>query len=193
MAIEAPLTSVLLQHARDGDVRAADLLFPRVYGELRRLAAVHVGGGREGHTLNATALVHEAYIKLVGADSAAWENRSHFTAIASRAMRQILTDHARARGAAKRGGGAAAVTLDPDRVGGDATPPADDGETVLAVDAALDRLAALDGDLARLVELRFFGGLDVDEAAEILAVSPRTAARMWARAKAHLRADMGAP
>ena len=175
-------TTRLLRSAGDG--RAADVLFPRVYDELRRLAGRHAGP--PGQTLSATALVHEAYLKLA---EVGFENRAHFFAVAARAMRQILTDHARARRAGKRGGGAAAVTLDPDRHGGP-DGPADDA--VIAVDAALDRLAAHAPDLARLVELRFFGGLEVDEAALALGVSPRTAARMWTRAKAYVRTDLEA-
>lgn len=188
MAPSSPATTLLLESARAGDARAADLLFPRVYAELRRLAGAHVRRERESDTLNATGLVHEAYLKLVGADGGAWHDRAHFVAVAACAMRQILTDHARARRAAKRGGGARAVTLDPERVAADDGP----AENVLAVDAALRRLAAHDADLARLVEVRFFGGAGIDEAAEVLGVSPRTAARMWARAKAHLRVDLGA-
>ena len=179
-------TLTLLSAARGGDARAADLLFPRVYDELRRLAQARVAAERAGLTLGATGLVHEAYLKLVGGGD--WQDRTHFTAVAARAIRQILTDHARARQTAKRGAAARPITLDADRMGAAPEPDA----VVLAVDAALDRLAARDADLARLVELRFFGGLEVAEAAEALGVSPRTAARMWGRAKAHLRADLGA-
>lgn len=186
MADPSVHTTLLLQSARQGDARAADLLFPHVYAELRRLAGAHVAHERDGHTLGATALVHEAYLKLVGSSDVGWQDRTHFLAIAARAMRQILTDYARARQAAKRGSGAHAVTLDDDRLG-ESQPD----ETILAVDEAVTRLAGHNADLARLVELRFFGGLEVEEAAEALGVSPRTAARMWARAKAHLRADLG--
>lgn len=182
-------TTRLLQAARAGDARAADLLFPRVYDELRRLAAAQMRRGHGSETIGATGIVHEAYLRLVSAEGAcAWEDRSHFVAVAARAMRHILIDHARAQAAAKRGGRDRHLTLDPDRMGAGAP----DDETVLAVDAALDRLAEHDADLARLVELRFFGGLEVDEAAEAMGVSPRTAARMWTRAKAHLRVGMDA-
>lgn len=178
--MSAPATTALIADARDGDGRAADLLFDRIYGELRRLAQAQIGTEAGVVTISATGLVHEAYLKLLGTDG--WADRGHFVAVAARAMRQILTDRARARAAEKRGGGAPAVTLVTSQVGG-----ASVAEDVLAVDAALERLAARDADLARLVELRFFGGLEVAEAAEVLDVSPRTAARMWKRAKAHLR------
>jgi RNA polymerase sigma factor (TIGR02999 family) len=182
--VSAPATTVLVADARSGDARAADLLFGRVYDELRRLSQSQLRAEAGAVTISATGLVHEAYLKLLGADG--WADRGHFVAVAARAMRQILTDRARARGAQKRGGGAVAVTLVPEHAGVDAV--ADD---VLAVDAALDRLAGRDAGLAKLVELRFFGGLEVAEAAEVLGVSERTAARHWARAKAHLRAELG--
>lgn len=180
-----PDTIALLARSRSGDRRAADLLFDRVYDELRRISQAQIGGESGGVTISATGLVHEAYLKLLGAGE--WADRGHFVAVAARAMRQILTDRARARATLKRGAGAAAVTLVPDVMGGAESGIADD---VLAVDAALDRLALRDADLARLVELRFFGGLEVAEVAEVLGVSPRTAARQWARAKAHLRAEL---
>lgn len=137
-------------------------------------------------TVSATGLVHEAYLKLL--DSAEFADRSHFFAVASRVMRQILCDRARARNASKRGGGERQVTL--------VTHPVGDGEQegaadrVLALDDALRRLAARDADLAQLVELRFFGGLEMAEAAEVLGVSRRTASRYWVRARAYLRADL---
>ncbi|PAP81426.1 hypothetical protein B1759_08885 [Rubrivirga sp. SAORIC476] len=173
-------TTALFQAAREGDARAADALFPHVYGELRRLAQARIAGESGVVTVSATGLVHEAYLKLVeGGD---WSDRAHFAAVAARAMRQILTDRARARNAAKRGGAARAVTLDADLAGLAETT----SEQVLAVDDALEQLAARDARLAELVELRFFGGLEVAEAAEALGISVRTAARDWARAKAHL-------
>ena len=177
-------TTLLLHAARAGDARAADRLFPRVYAELRRLSQARISGEPGVVTISATGLVHEAYLKLIDGDG--WADRAHFMAVAARAMRQILTDRARARSAAKRGGAAREVTLDADL----AVPSEASAEEVLAVDAALDRLAMRDEQLARLVELRFFGGLEVAEAADVLGISPRTAARAWARAKAHLRADL---
>ena len=179
-------TTVLLAAVRDGDARAADALLPHVYAELRRLAGAYVARPTGAATLAATELVHEAYLRMVGGDG--WADRAHFTAVAARAMRQILTDRARARHALKRGGPDRAGTLDADRVGADDAAP----EDVLAVDAALDRLATSEPELARLVELRFFGGMEVDEVAEALGLSPRTAARRWAVAKALLRADLAA-
>ena len=182
-ATEAATTD-LLSAARDGDARAADHLFARVYDELRRLSQSYVAAEPHAVTLSATGLVHEAYLKLIAGGD--WTDRSHFMAIASRAMRQILTDRARARNTQKRGGAARPVVLPSDGV--EATDDAH--EHVLAIDAALDRLSSRNASLAQLVELRFFGGLDVREAAEVLGISERTAARQWARAKAHLRADL---
>ena len=175
-------TLALLSAVRSGDERAADRLFDVVYDDLRRLAHRRIGSQPGAVTISATGLVHEAYLKMV--DGGDWADRAHFLAVAARAMREILIDRARARNAAKRGGGSRPVTLDADLVGTE-----DDvlGQ-VLALNDALDRLAALDHDLAQMVELRFFGGLDVEDAAEVQGVSVRTAARRWARARAHLRA-----
>lgn len=178
-------TTSLLQAARDGDARAADRLFARVYDELRRLAQGRVGAEAGCVTLSATGLVHEAYLKLV--DGGGWADRDHFLAVASTAMRRVLVDRARARHRLKRGGGQRPVTLHDDLDAPDIAPSQD----VLAVDAALDRLAEHDARLAQLVELRFFGGLEVGEAARVLDVSDRTAARLWARARAHLHAFLG--
>ena len=182
-------TTALLSAVRKGEARAADRLFSRLYDELRRLSGIYVAAEPHGATLSATGLVHEAYLKLItGGD---WVDRAHFMAIAARAMRQILTDRARARRASKRGGEARAITLDHDLLGAHLAGAAPDAhEHVLAIDAALERLSARDEDLGRLVELRFFGGLEVREVAEVLGVSARTAARQWARAKAHLRAEL---
>ncbi len=175
-------TAVLLHAARDGDGRACDALFPHVYAELRQLSESRIRRQASPVTLSATGLVHEAYLRMVGGSN--WNDRAHFMAIAARAMRQILTDRARARTADKRGGQLRAVTLNDDAVGSDEVA----FDEILAVDAALERLAARDERLARLVELRFYGGMEVDEVAEVLGTSPRTTARDWARAKAHLRA-----
>lgn len=175
-------TLALLAAVRDGDERAADRLFDAVYNDLRRLAHQRIGFQPGAVTISATGLVHEAYLKMV--DGGDWADRAHFLAVAARAMREILIDRARARSAAKRGGGVRPVTLDADLVGAE-----DDVlDRVLALDAALGTLATRDRDLAQMVELRFFGGLDVGEAAEVQGVSARTAARRWARAKAHLHA-----
>lgn len=179
-SVTATETTALLHAVRDGDARAADALLPHVYVELRRLAQARIAAEPGAVTVSATGLVHEAYLKLVG--GGAWEDRAHFTAVAARAMRQILTDRARARQAAKRGGGAQPITLQ-DTLVGEAVP-----ERVLAVDEALETLAARDADLARIVEMRFFGGLTVAEIAEATGVSRRTVTRDWARAKAFLHA-----
>ena len=185
-ALDRTQATLLLAAAREGDERAVDRLFPLVYDELRRLAQAHLRSERVGHTLPATGLVHEAYLKLFE-QSAAWQDRAHFLAVASRAMRQVLIDHARARLADKRGGGAARATLHTDRLDlldGDAD---DQAALILSVDDALSRLALRDAGLAKIVELRFYGGLEVEETAEALGISPRTAARQWARARAYLR------
>lgn len=174
-------TTALLHAVRNGDDRACDALFPHVYAELRRLSEQRIRRQSGAVTLSATGLVHEAYLKMAGGGD--WADRAHFMAVAARAMRQILTDRARARTADKRGGALRAVTLHDDEVGTEDISL----DQILSVDAALERLAAHDARLARLVELRFYGGMEVDEIAEVLGTSPRTTARDWARAKAYLR------
>lgn len=181
-------TVALLAAARSGDARAADDLFAHLYHELRQLSGAQLAAEASGVTLSATGLVHEAYLRLLPAGDLGGD-RTHFFALAARAMRRILIDRARARRATKRGGNDRPITLNPHDL--DARLAGLDAyEQVLAVDAALERLSAHDDQLGRLVELRFFGGLDVDEAATVLGVSPRTAARLWARAKAHLLAEL---
>jgi RNA polymerase sigma-70 factor, ECF subfamily len=166
----------LLQAWREGDEGARDRLLPIVYEDLRRRAAGHLRRERPGHSLRPTDLVHEAYLRLCG-NSVAWANRGQFFGVASRLMRQILVDHARAHGAAKRGRGLR-VTL------ADALASAPPFEPdILDVDRALDELAALDERQARLVELRYFGGQTIEEAAETLDVSVATANRDWLTAK----------
>lgn len=154
---------------------------PLVYNELRRVAGRYMRGERPDHTLQPTALVHEAYLRLVGQREVAWQNRSHFFAVASRLMRNILVDHARARQAHKRGGQDQKVTFDEalERAGGESTD-------LLALDEALTHLAERDPRQARMVELRFFGGLSEKEAAEVLGISVRTVKRDWAVARAWL-------
>jgi RNA polymerase sigma factor (TIGR02999 family) len=169
--------TVLLQAWGDGDLAARDRLIPLIYAELRRRAAGQLRRERPGHTLRPTDLVHETYLRL-RAQNAAWQNREQLFAVASRLMRRILVDHARMRAAAKRGGGVR-VTLSDDYAA--AVEP-----DVLDVDAALEELSALDQRQAQLVELRFFGGLDIAEAARALGVSVATANRDWALAKAWL-------
>jgi RNA polymerase sigma-70 factor (ECF subfamily) len=161
---------------------ALEALWPVVYQELRRLAARYLQRERPEHTLQATALVHEAYLRLLRERNTAWENRAHFCAIAAGAMRQILVEHARARHAQKRGGHAARITLD------EALIPIPLGSVdVEALHDALEELAGFDERQARLVELRFFGGLSIEEAAGELHISPATAKRDWTVARAWLR------
>jgi RNA polymerase sigma factor (TIGR02999 family) len=183
---DADVTGLLLAWGR-GDQSAADRLVPAVYDELRRHAERAMR--REGveHTLQATALVHESYLRLVDQRRVEWRNRAHFFAIASTVMRRILVDHARARLTAKRGGGAVPVSL----AGAEpATPEGTDEADLLALHEALEKLAALDPDQARLVELRYFGGLTIEETAEALSVSPATVKREWAVARAWLRREL---
>ena len=180
------VTALLLAWGR-GDQSAAELLVPAVYEELRRQAerAMRREGGE--HTLQATALVHESYLRLVDQRRVEWRNRAHFFAIASTVMRRVLVDHARARLTAKRGGGAFPVSL----AGAEpATPEGTDEADLLALHEALEKLAALDPDQARLVELRYFGGLTIEETAEALSVSPATVKREWVLARAWLRREL---
>jgi len=175
-----------------GDRAALERLVPIVYDELRRIAGRAMRLEARGHTLQTTALVHEAYLKLVvepadGGERGAWANRQQFFAVAAQAMRRILVDHARERDAQKRGGGAPRLSLD-EAV---AVPAAAGDADVLAVDAALETLATVDPALARVVELKFFGGLSLDEIAGVLDVSPSTAWREWNAAKAWLQRELG--
>jgi RNA polymerase sigma factor (TIGR02999 family) len=171
----------LLAALREGDQSALDRLFPLVYGELRQRAHRQLAGHRSGDTLVTTALVHEAYLKLTGSAHQTYQDRIHFFAVASRAMRQILVDYARRHAAAKRGSGAQRSSLDPD-----ALPDPGRAEELLALDEALAELERLDERLGRVVELRFFGGLSVEETGDALGVSPRTIKRDWRKARAFL-------
>jgi len=191
-ANDADVTGLLIAWG-EGDRAALDALLPVVYAELRRQARRALRREAAGHTLQPTALVHEAYLRLVDQRPARWQSRAHFFGVAARCMRQVLVDAARTRRAAKRGRGAHPITLG-DAEGVTAAPSAgveDAGVDVLALDAALARLAALDPDQARLVELRYFAGLTGDQAAEALGVSPTTADRYWAYARAWLQAEIG--
>jgi RNA polymerase sigma factor (TIGR02999 family) len=172
----------LLGELQRGDSRAADRLLPVVYEELRRLARTYFHQEPTEHTLQPTALVHEAYLRLVdgGVD---WQGRAHFFGVAARAMRRILIDHARARRADKRGGGAVRAPLDAIDAAHGEMPP---DEYLLSLDEGLQELAKLDQQQARVVEMRFFGGLNVEETAAVLDVSPRTVKRDWAMAKGWL-------
>ena len=171
----------LLVRWREGDQRALDELMPLVYDELRRLAARYMRGERPGHTLQTSALVNEAYLRLAGHEEMRWQNRAHFFAVAAQAMRRILVDHARRRGNQKRGGGAHRVALDESLIVSD-----ERAAEVVALDEALARLAEISPRKSQLVELRFFGGLSVEEAAEVLKVSPGTVMRDWTFTKAWL-------
>jgi RNA polymerase sigma-70 factor (ECF subfamily) len=154
--------------------------------ELRRLAKRHMFGERAGHTLQTTALVNEAYLRLVQSRRVNWQNRAHFFAISAQLMRRILVDHARARGYQKRGGGVPKVTLDEGALG-----PGEKGRDLVALDDALTALAEVDLRKSKVVELRFFGGLSVEETAEVLKVSRETVLRDWRLAKAWLAREMG--
>jgi RNA polymerase sigma factor (TIGR02999 family) len=170
------------------DDRPVDALLPIVYEELRRLAAAYLRRERPGQTLQPTALVHEAYLRLMKDRPDRWQNRAHFCAIAAHSMRQILIERARARGAQKRGGAQPRVTLDEALVAADGReePSVD----LVALDDALARLEAIDADQARLVELRFFGGLTIEETAEALNISPATVKRHWTVARAWLAREL---
>lgn len=176
------ITQLLVAYSA-GEPSAFDRLLPLVYEELRLAAHRQLRRRRPGQTLDTTALVHDAYLKLIDHQRAGWRDRNHFMAVATLAMRQILVDHARRRAAEKRGGGEEMVTLEEGRMGGPA-----DGRAIeiLALDQALNHLAELDERLAKLVELRFFGGLSVEETAEVLDVSVRTVKRDWRKARAFL-------
>lgn len=171
-------------------------LMPQVYDELRRLAANYLRHERGGQTLQATALVHEAFLRLSQEKNHPWKNRTHFLAIAALSMRQILVQRARARHAEKRGGpGADRVTLDESVMSADGalsrhSAEREGGVDVLALDEALERLAALDPQQAKIVELRYFGGLTVEEAAEALEISPATVKRHWTLARAWLKKEL---
>jgi RNA polymerase sigma factor (TIGR02999 family) len=182
----APDITALLISWGAGERSAADRLISAVYAELHRQAARALLREGEGHTLGATALVHEAYLRLVDQRRVEWRNRAHFFGIAAEVMRRVLVDHARARLAAKRGGAMRRITLD-DAVGGSSEGGDAD---VLELHDALERLALLDPDQARLVELRYFGGLNIEETAEALGVSPATVKREWALARAWLRREL---
>jgi RNA polymerase sigma factor (TIGR02999 family) len=173
----AQVTNLLVAWGK-GDEAAFEQLIPVVHAELRRIARRHMAHERVGHTLQPTALVNEAYLKLIDIHHVQWQDRAHFFAMSSRVMRRVLVDVARARGYQKRGGLAHQVTLDEGRVGGK-QPAAD----VIALDDALTALAAIDERKSQVVEMRYFGGLSIEETAEALGVSVRTVKRDWTMAK----------
>ena len=178
------ITALLHAHAA-GDAAALEQLLPRVYGELRRIARIRLRRERSGHTLAATDLVHEAYLKLLPVERVDWRSRAHFFAIASRAMRNVLVDHAVRRGAVKRGAGATALTLEDHDAASE--QPLDD---LIALSEALTRLEQLDARQARVVECRYFGGLTLEETAEALKTSPATVSRDWTFARAWLHNEL---
>jgi RNA polymerase sigma factor (TIGR02999 family) len=169
----------------NGDEHARDQLMPLVYEELHRLAHKHIRTERPGHTLQTSALVNEAFVRLVDQKDAHWQNRAHFFAIAAQMMRRILVDYARSRGYAKRGGNARQVTLNEELVMSDQRT-----SEVVALDEALGELANIDERKSKVVELRFFGGLSIEETADVLSVSPGTVMRDWTLAKAWLKRAM---
>jgi RNA polymerase sigma factor (TIGR02999 family) len=187
MATYSPkeITRLLLAWG-NGDQAALENLIPMIYEELRRLARRHMRGERANHTLQTTALVHEAYVRMIDSSQTQWQDRSHFFAVASQLMRRILVDFARGRKNLKRGGGAIQVTLS-EALG----IPQERGADLVALDGALNALAQLDPRQSRVVELRFFGGLSVEETAEALKVSTETVKRDWRLAKVWLLRELG--
>jgi RNA polymerase sigma-70 factor (ECF subfamily) len=182
---ENPDVTLLLSALTRGDDGAASKLIPVVYAELRRLAGSYMRRERTDHTLQATALVHEAYLKLVEQRSVNWQSRAHFFGVAAQLMRRILIDHARGHTRQKRGGDDQKVSLDEALIFSE-----QQADELLAVDDSLNQLAKIDPRQAKVVEMRFFGGLSIEEAAEALQVSPKTVKRDWSVAKAWLYADL---
>src|SRR5579864_1090238 len=176
----------LLRAWRNGEDLALAELLPLVHQELRRIARCHMLGEKHGHTLQATALVNEAYLRLLGSRKVNWQNRAHFFAISAQLMRRILVDSARARGYRKRGGGIRKITLDEAMIA-----PREKGRDMIALDDALQALAVIDARKCKVVELRIFGGLSVNETAEVLKVSPDTIFRDWRLARTWLAREMG--
>ncbi len=185
MAASAPDCTQLLIEARSGDQKALDELWPLVYDELRRIAHGRLHSHRDEPSLNTTALVHEAYLKLVDSTRVAWTDRAHFLAIASRAMRYILIDYVRARSAQKRGGASPAIRIDASHAS-----TTDRSEDLISLDLALQSLAKRDERLSSLVDLRFFGGMTYEEIAEVTGRSIPTVKRDWTRARAWLYQSM---
>jgi len=178
----------LVERSQAGDEAAADALLPVVYDELRRIAAAYMRRERPAQTIEPTGLVHEAYLRLLRGKQPDWQGRTHFLAIAATSMRQILIERARARCTAKRGGERERTTLSEGAIGAD--PASAVAVDLLAIDEALERLAQLDAQQARVVELRYFGGLTVEETAASMGISPATVKRNWTVAKAWLRREI---
>ncbi len=187
----APAITQLLAASRAGDRAAADQVFAALYGELRRIAHRERHRASAADTLNTTAVVHEAYVRLMRDEQVPWESRAHLLGTAALAMRRLLVDRARARLAEKRGGGAARVGLETAEASSVAVEADRAGEEVLALDQALERLGATHPRLARVVELRFFGGLSEAETGRVLELDERTVRRDWVKAKAFLHVQLG--
>lgn len=181
---KADVTGLLVSWSK-GDQHALENLMPIVYGELRRLAGLYLNRERAGHTLQSTALVHEAFLRLINQRDVEWKNRAHFFGIAAQMIRRILVDHARAHQAGKRGAGAVKLSLD-ERI----DVPERENLDLVALDDALEMLAAIDPTQSRIVELRFFAGLSIEETAEVLGVSAATIKREWATARALLYREL---
>jgi RNA polymerase sigma factor (TIGR02999 family) len=179
--------TVLLAKARSGDSSALADVFPLIYDELRRLAQQQLQREPDGHTLSPTALVHEAYMRLIDYSRMEWQGRAHFMAVASTAMRRILVDHARGHRSAKRGGMLKRISIDDVELGAE-----DRAELLIAIDDALGRLKEIDARQAQVVECRFFGGMTEEETAEALGIGLRTAKRDWAKAKSWLHREIAA-
>jgi len=189
-ASSTQINSLLVDWGR-GDLDARDELIPLIYSELRRIARHRLENERPDHTLQSAALVNEAYLRMVGKNPPKWQNRAHFFGVAAQMMRHILVDHARNRRAAKRGAGAPRLMLNPEIASPQELPEVD----LVALDGALNKLAGLDPQESRVVELRFFGGLSIEETALVMGISPRTVKREWTAARAWLRLEInkGAP
>ncbi|HET8837315.1 MAG TPA: ECF-type sigma factor [Gemmatimonadales bacterium] len=185
MSADHPSATDLLLRAGAGEAAAADSMFPLVYDELRRLAHLHLSREFSARTLGTTELVHEAYLRLIDSTRVAWTGRAHFMAIAASAMRRILVDRARARRSLKRGGKRVAVDLDAAALSTD-----ERAESLVALDESLERLRALDERQARVVECRFFGGMNEEETAAALGVALRTVRRDWVKARAWLYREL---
>jgi RNA polymerase sigma factor (TIGR02999 family) len=186
MASSGPQVTQLLQAWSEGDQGALDQLMPMVYEELHRLARGYMADERPGHTLQATALVNEAYLRLAHSEHGGWRDRAHFFAVSARVMRRILVDWARSRRAQKRGSDVPALELQENL----AILPGKSGNDLIAIDDALQTLAAFDSRKSQIVEMRFFGGLSVKETAEVLTVSEETVRRDWNMAKSWLRREL---
>ena len=185
MSISAGDVTDLLLKWRKGDEQALERLIPLVHRELHQIARRCMNRERAGHTLQATALVNEAFLRLVDVDRVDWQNRAHFLAVSARLMRRILVDFARAKKYKKRGGGSPPITFDENVIGG-----VEPGRDLVALDDALDALAKVDERKAKVIELRYFGGLSVEETAEVLKVSPDTVMRDWRLSKSWLLREL---